>query len=154
MLNTNYNSISQVDWARLAAYIDSEGCIRIVRGKARQTHRASTSHGAWHGLILHVTNVDLRLLQWCKQNFGGVIFAQIRKSKRQVFDWRAYNKNVGEILRGCMPYFIVKREQAEIGLAFLATVTGTTKKLPAEVVQLREQMYQQMKDLKHTEFTQ
>jgi len=149
----DYNSISEIDWAMLAAYIDSEGCVRIVRGKARSGRTPETSHGSWHGTMLHVTNTDLRLLNWCKQTFGGIIIVQtMHDGRRTVYDWRAFNKNVTAILKRCLPYFKIKREQAELAIAFRETMTGTTKKLAPEVVAKRDEMFLQMKALKRKDF--
>lgn len=34
----NYDAIPQIDWARLAAYIDGEGCLSIARGHIKKDH--------------------------------------------------------------------------------------------------------------------
>jgi type IV secretory pathway ATPase VirB11/archaellum biosynthesis ATPase len=46
MTPIDYNSVSELDWARLAAYIDGEGCIVICNnngtGKKAQGHADMT----------------------------------------------------------------------------------------------------------------
>jgi hypothetical protein len=45
MNNIDYNSIPQIEWARLAAYVDSEGCIRIVKGCGAERTNVSKDEG-------------------------------------------------------------------------------------------------------------
>jgi len=146
---SDFSELAERDWIRMADYIDCEGCIRIVRGGARSHADRTQSHGAWYGVVLHFTNTDIRMVQWCKDTFGGVVFEQTRRCRKIVYDWRAYNKDVEAILRGCMPHFVSKREQAELAIAFRKTLTSTTRKLAPEVVAQRERMFQRMRELKH-----
>ena len=99
-----------IDWARLAAYIDGEGYIRVATGK---THSGR--------LEVNVSNTDYRLLEWLKSTFGGNVYVGSRKGpaqKKLLWRWVVDRSNAERILAGCLPYFIVKREQAECGLSF------------------------------------
>jgi hypothetical protein len=80
---------SQIDWARLAAFIDGEGCISIS-GPSESGKRTRSTY-----LLAKITNTDARLLEWV----GNTL------------------RMATEVLEGCLPYFIIKKEQAEVGLA-------------------------------------
>lgn len=52
---------------------------------------------------------------------------------------------------GCMPYFIIKKEQAEIALAFQDTLRfkGKGKHAPPEIIAFRQQCFIDLKRIKH-----
>jgi hypothetical protein len=106
-----------VDWARLAAYIDGEGHIAL-----NQNMMSNGKPYAYLRVI--VTNTDPRLIVWLQRTFGGGVLKNKRTElgQRTCFKWTATCRHAEAILKGCMEYFIMKRDQAEIGLAFQETV--------------------------------
>jgi hypothetical protein len=96
--------IKDVDWARLAAYIDGEG-----------------------------------------------------KKHRQVHIWQVEARLASQILEGCLPFFIIKREQAEVCIAFQKTKVlhncgRRGDRTPPNVIQMREQMAHEVRELKHVNY--
>jgi hypothetical protein len=136
--------ISEINWARLAAYIDGEGCIRIDL----QNPPKGSGFSARHLLEVRVYNCDPRLLLWCRETFGGGNLKPVRKNPRlghkQELVWYVGADVAERILQGCLPYFILKREQAEIAIAFRRLQgtrgTRTTPELFASREALRVQM--------------
>lgn len=131
-----------IDWARLAAYIDGEGCIQLNRGK--QSSKKAKPH--WRPTYITqvvVTNTDPRLVVWCRDNFGGFIVRYVQGS-RPCFKWYCHTKACVEVLTNCLPYFIIKRRQAEIAIAFRSTYSkeyiGRGRKVPDEVIAQRESL--------------
>ena len=61
------DKVSEIDLARLAAFIDGEGCIGISSGPRRGRMAVRQ-----HSLIVTVTNTDLRLFRWLTNVFGGI----------------------------------------------------------------------------------
>lgn len=104
--------ISQIDWARLAAFIDGEGTIVIAKARSIYTQ-----------LTIRVVNTDPRLPLWCKSIFGGKVYAATysKTNVKRAYVWTTQAKKAEEILRGCFPYFLIKREQAEVALAYRET---------------------------------
>jgi hypothetical protein len=101
------------DLARLAAYIDGEGHISIARVGRRLTHK----------MQVHITNTDVRLVVWLKDTFGGEYRVKGETvSKRRVWYWYVGSSLANSLLRQCLPYFIMKRDQAEIAIAYHRTV--------------------------------
>ena len=97
----------------MAAFIDGEGCIRA---KAR-TGRAAFPY-------LHVTNTDARLMNWLLDTFGGTVSTHrpANGRYRTRYDWQAKQSSLREILTQCLPFLLLKREQAEVALALLSFV--------------------------------
>ncbi len=115
---------SQIDWARMAAFIDGEGCIvmppRTYHGKTGITKTIS--------LMIHVANTDIRLVQWIKSVFGGSFViankGEVYKGRnvKDCWHWSTVANRAAWILHNCLPFFIIKREQAELGLALQESI--------------------------------
>lgn len=111
------DSVSETSFARLAAYIDGEGCINISGSPRRGKSAVRT-----HEMKLTVTNTSLLLFDWIVSAFGGkVVLANSNYNKpntKVCWRWLINEIQSEEILRRCLPYFIVKQEQARVALAF------------------------------------
>jgi hypothetical protein len=108
---------TEIDYARLAMAIDGEGAIYIKPVYAKS--------GMYSQLCVSVSNCDPRLIMWCKDTFGfGAVHRNKHRSRGQQHDaysWRVYSATAELILTQCLPYFIIKREQAEVALAYRKT---------------------------------
>jgi hypothetical protein len=140
---------TEIDWARLAAYIDGEGCVDIV--PAGRNFHATHHRRPQLQVRIQIGNTDPRLPVWCKENFGG----STRLATKQNPKWRASmywiinSAKAVEILKNCYPYFLLKREQAEIAIAFQKTVTRPgVKGYPDSVHDYRHELSETMKALK------
>ena len=116
--------VSEIDWARLAAYVDGAGTIMIAKTNVKKGTKS-----AQYVLTLIVANTDPRLMCWLCDTFTGhALFShsaqsrmaqQYRVVKRKTcFSWRQFEERAAEIIRHIMPYLIMKRDQAEIALAY------------------------------------
>ena len=139
---------TQIDWARLAAFIDGEGAILLNRFKP-QKERGACRKRMW--LRIAITNCDERLICWLKETFGGSIALEKRShvpNQTDCYRWYASCRLAGHVLRGCLPYFIVKREQAVLGLEFQKTIGTPGVNTTEEVHDLREQLRAKLHELK------
>jgi hypothetical protein len=146
---------TDIEWAQLAAYIDGEGCILIDR-------RPNKKHPEWapnYLVSVIVSNSDPRLIVWSKQTFGGFITNQkdprIRKtSKRVLYGWRTSTRDSRWVLEHCLPYLIIKREQAEIALAMFDTFADKKysrwNPMPDEVRARRDSLVVSIREMKKT----
>lgn len=127
-----------IDWARLAAFLDGEGSIMI--SIQRRSKRWKPSRQPAMSLRIHVYNTDIRLINWLVETFGGQFEVNSNSThvKRPVYKWRCLGKDRRFILEGCMPYFILKKQQAEIGLAFMDVKTTKRKQRNPETVATQE----------------
>ena len=140
-VQNDLSQISVIDWARLAAYIDGEGHIALNENKMSNGKRYAY-------LRVIVTNTDPRLIIWLQRMFGGGVVRVERQQAqhRRAFKWTASCRHAEAILRGCLPYFIMKRDQADIALAFQETLRGyhRWKPRPEDVSDLRTQYREQL----------
>lgn len=141
-VNNDLSQTSVIDWARLAAYIDGEGHIAL------NANRMSAGK-SYAYLRVVVTNTDPRLIIWLQRTFGGGVLKVKRPAAlhwRRCFKWTASCRHAEAILRGCLPYFITKRDQADIALAFQATLHGFHRwnPRPLAVDELRTQFRNQL----------
>ena len=103
-------NIAEMDWVRLSAYLDGEGYIGIAsKDKGKRAHH----------LTVPVGNVDPRLTTWLLKTFGGTIAeCKFKARKKRFWVWRVYGHQAAELLKKCLPFFIMKRDQAEVAIAF------------------------------------
>lgn len=147
------SQISAVDWARLAAYIDGEGCISI-----KSVHGYNAAARRVFYVDVAVINTDFRLTQWLKDTFGGSVFMNKRHLNEPKWAptaaWNVASKHAIAILERALPYFIIKREQAETAIAFQATILPGRpygcKGRPKELIDKQDQFKQRLTDLKGT----
>lgn len=116
-------NLKDVDWARLAAYLDGEGTIRIASQKRRGRDYM------WVEVSVH--NADPRLIQWCLEHFGGCLQRESKAGPRRkhvIYRWFVTCSVAHEVLLGCLPYFVIKRNQAEIAISFRSLTVSPERK--------------------------
>jgi hypothetical protein len=126
--------VSEIDFARLAAFIDGEGTI-YINEPPRPYGRSARPQ---HHLQLMVSNTDPRLMNWLKGTFDGCVY-HIRNlkqpnplAKRKVMHWQVNERLAFYLLEKILPYMIIKRQQAEVAMAFMKlkkTRAEATKRL-------------------------
>src|ERR1017187_8598482 len=125
----DFSGVHKMDWARLSAYIDGEGCISIhnVSGKRYRGHQVCR---------VSLFNKDPRLPVWCLYTFGG----NICNGKRG-YEWSLNVCDIASVLKQCLPFFFIKRQQAELAIVFMETKTLYHRWhiIPDEVRKEREQ---------------
>ena len=139
-----------IDWARLAAYLDGEGHITILRDSPNRCERVSPQHI----VRVEISNTDPRLIHWCINTFcaGRCIKRPPVGTHKPVYQWRADGTMAEWILDGCMPHFIIKREQAQICLVLRETRKWHTtyaqaahKRTPLVIVEQRDKLVEELK---------
>jgi len=145
-------------WAQMAAFIDGEGSVLINPRKGRRSREYTTLASTFY-LKLTVANTDVRLMVWLKENFGGG-YKDANTEKyyegknwKRAYHWGVSSRHAAWILYNCLPYFVMKREQAEIGIALQDSmklfVRGTgSKELPEEIVSERRELKRRLLVLK------
>jgi len=138
----NLEAAPEVDYARLAAYIDGEGCIRFQpSGRVRRNR--------FYTVCVIVGQAEKPLIDWLLDKFGGSYALGVNKGYRRMHYWKLGSQALDYVLVRCMPYFIVKGEQAKIALEYRATVTDRTITLPQELIDRREELRARLHQLKH-----
>jgi hypothetical protein len=104
--------LTDCDWVRLATLIDTEGNFHITGKKTLD-------------LQITVANTDVRLPNWCQLHFGGFVCPNdYRPVLKKTYRWKAAGPLAREIINGCFPHFISKREQAKVCVELAETFTG------------------------------
>src|SRR6266478_2274849 len=143
-----------IDWAMMAAYLDGEGSVlinprrsRVGSGDGMFQDIASTFY-----LKITVANTDPRLVAWCKAKFGGTFkdansrAYYVGRNIKIAWHWSASSTRAAWILYNCMPYFVIKDEQANIGIQLQESMTlsGGWRRLPKEVIEARRELKRQL----------
>ena len=114
-------AVPEIDIARLAAYIDGEGTIYINR----QGKMCGGMKSPRYFLSLIISNTDPRLMSWLKQTFDGSVYGVNFKcvtshlGKKKILRWQVNERIAYHVLKACLPFMIMKKQQAEVGIAFM-----------------------------------
>jgi len=148
------SQVSEIDFARLAMAIDAEGSICIGKRDriSRASERRDGSEKVFRSYTLYVSvcNTDPRLVNWCKERFGGSVRflkpGPKRLNKKILLQWIIASVMAEDVLINCLPFFIIKKEKADLALAFRRTfirgsaLVGTGHVIRPEVLQEREEI--------------
>lgn len=142
---------STIDWARLAAFIDGEGSILI------NTQKRGGTEACGFYLRVTVANTKVCLMVWLKETFGGTFKDAntekyyVGKNWKRAYHWGTSAHRAAWILHNCMPLFIIKADQAELGIQLQESmklyVRGTGK-VPVSLHESRKNLKQRLLDLK------
>lgn len=132
----------------MAAFLDGEGSISI----SYTVHKDPKFKGArkrYEYVRITVANTDPRLMQWLVATFGGKLRERSysRNNKwKAAYWWVVTCKYATEILQGCLPYFILKRERADLAIALQATMVhsgrrGTPHTVIAERTAIKDKLH-------------
>ena len=128
-----------VSWA--AGFIDGEGCISIGKQKSKDHN--------WYGYTLNlaVSQKTAAPLERLHQMFGGHFFPYQYKGNTY-YRWQQWGPGALLAIKEVLPYLLVKRAVAEVGIQFQEQMTAWNKQYgrqgyPQEVVDGREVFYLQ-----------
>jgi hypothetical protein len=143
---------SPLDWARLAAYIDGEGSILI------NTQKRGEDKAVGFYLRVTVANTDVRLPIWLKETFGGTYkdantpSYYVGKNWRRCYHWGASAHRAAWVLYNCMPYFIIKPDQAVLGIQLQESLShftrGPGRRVPSEIREQRRELKRRLLQMK------
>lgn len=75
-------------------------------------------------LSLVITNTDPRFMNWLKQTFDGSVYSVKYENckhlgKKPIMRWQVNERMAEVLLRRTIPHMIMKKSQAEVGIAFM-----------------------------------
>lgn len=108
--------VNPLDLSYAAGLFDGEGSVVIIV-------RRRVGKKPFHEMTIQLAQRTRSVLDWLAETFGGkVVYTNRGKNDdRTYFRWDAYSKTAADFLTGIYPYLRVKREAAEVALAFRAT---------------------------------
>lgn len=134
-------TIDETSWAWLAGLFDAEGCIQLVRLPNRigytlrldlkMTHQVSVYR------VLHIAGT------------GRVYQVPTDERRKTAWNWQATTRQVGHVLPRILPYLVTKRDQAELGLRYLAVPKANRWHPPtASMLAEKEAIRQNLQEMK------
>ena len=142
MENENCERIAKL--AYLGGIIDGEGTIGIHRRRERRWRKKDD-----YRLIVRVTNTELTMLERCKETCGE---GRIELHREKTNNWQRVYRLVltmndsRKILEEVLPFLIIKKAQAILGLEFYAKCVEGKQRIgaPFWLQEKRKEYYQQM----------
>jgi len=117
-----------------AGFFDGEGCVSIIQTK-------SAAGAVHYRLAVMITQVDETPLRWLKQRFGGRSYevannrSRLTNYPRTCWALHFNGQEAASLLQQIEPLLLVKREQVQNALAFIAVKANGPRgrKTPADV---------------------
>ena len=102
-----------------------------------------------HTLRVNVTNTRQALPEWFAEHFGGrcTHYPKKKAEWRDEYRWQVSGLTALPVLQVCLPYLLVKRQQALLALEFASTIIPNTNSIPESYRQLRAEIYAKMSEL-------
>lgn len=142
-MNTPTLNPTSADYVYAAGFFDGEGYVGIV-GKNSEKLRMS------------VVGTDPRPLLRFRALFGGSISAVAMQkygaNNRNRFTWEVSGRTAAGVLSGMLPHLLVKAEQAQVALEFMATFGAGNVKVGDPKHTIRKRCDEQLRALKAREF--
>lgn len=130
------------DWARLAAYLDGEGCIGIYAAQ-----KPLKSGGTRYSSVVTIAQGDPRLMEWLYDKFGGAVYLNGSKKRyRPIYSWTLPTDSMEYVLAQVRPYMVLKAAQVDVWSEFRSELNDS--KLNPRVTAL----YEQLRLLKRSEY--
>ena len=143
------NTLSETQKAYLAGFFDADGCVSMTRYKGAKSRTPSYTIGVIVAQKGHIT-LD-KFKAWTGL---GNVFENIKKGYPDNYAWRLGPKDACALLNAIMPHLIAKKPQAELVIEYHDELGGRGGHkgrgyvVPPEVVELKEQYYNQLRALK------
>lgn len=85
-------------------------------------------------LSVAIYNTDATVIDWLKSEFGGVVYLRdkVKAHHKISYMWKLNAKIAGQFLEAVIPYMIIKKRQAELGLAMRAMAGRRSQYVPPE----------------------
>lgn len=146
--------LEKTQLAYIAGIIDGEGCITIIKHKTR----CKSPHYQVHVVMCMC---DPRILEFLNKNFGGSFRPKRKKTLRwrKAFQWSLVANQAIAFLRIIRPWLVLKAEEADIAIELQKDTInrtkkyGTSRELPKEVLEYRENLRQKITQLKRIEYS-
>lgn len=136
----------------LAGVLDADGSICISKA-TRQSVKRGRLYSPRYVLYVNVVNTSAELMNWLFENFGGRVQKRRKVSPKHktTYDWTLSNNKSADVLELIVPYLIVKKERAILGMKFVRDMpprpSGRGARLHPDEINRRDLLWLEMKKL-------
>lgn len=153
---TTRGKLSSLSISYAAGFVDADGCIGIAKSKNVRNPKCPR-----YSLRITVMGVHKGIIDWFQKNFGGSVHCKVSRHgnscylphHRVQWRWEATGNVAIPIIKQLVPYLIVKKEQGELAVKFQEMKNRDrgkygTRPVPHDIINTREKMYLEMRELK------
>lgn len=115
---TRVKTLTATQAAYIAGMIDGEGCISISRKKD-----LSMKRGVAYRLVVIIASTNTEVLPWIAEVTGvghvKKIVNRWQLTHKDAYNWHVWSVKAAELLKQTLPYMIIKKQQALLGIEFI-----------------------------------
>lgn len=152
--------MSKYTAAYIAGFTDGEGYISILKDSRTNNFRRNPSYTC----VLKIANTNTEIIAWLHKSYGGTVYHRKMNGNAKDADcWTLAGPKLVPFLRKIYPYLRIKQKQVDIINRFRATMAPSSyeyiervaqnggrfvsKTTRPEILKLREELYQQVREL-------
>lgn len=100
--------MTKIELAYIAGFFDGEGSVYVT------SYRATRNGKLYPKLCASLTQVDIRVLEWVKLNFGGCVSVDSHKDRQKVCHrWATSHQKALTFLNAIRPYLRIKHDKVD-----------------------------------------
>jgi len=153
----SYN-LSDTESAYIAGLFDGEGHVGLYE-RGRKSKSRKGAQGSSYNLRVQITSTDYNIIEWLTDKFKGLSYHSSwdnRKNddpNRNVETWKdvyqflLVSRNAEGFLKCVLPYLIIKKERAVLGIEYMKLMGYSGMDLPDELIQKRNIIFDKLKSL-------
>src|SRR3990167_10431848 len=100
--------------AYMAGLFDGEGFIRVTKQSSEKTLKTMQKVTPSYHLCVGITNVNIKVIEMFKNEFGGYVYANKRDNRKICFQWVVYDRRAVNLVKVFIPYLIIKGEKTPL----------------------------------------
>lgn len=138
--------VTKEELAYWAGFIDGEGSICIIKSVSLPKRYKNSRYQ----ITLQASNTNREIMEKMLETFGGSLLIRDRHEKDKIsYEWKASSLKAVWILKRLLPYFKVKKSQAELAIKFqeLMKKPGYQFAISNDEIKSREDLRMQMLSL-------
>lgn len=147
----DFDSLSSSDLAYAAGLFDGEGHICIYYSTSGRTKKSYPRYG----LRVQIGQTEIAAIKWMHETFGGNVTRSRHKisyksGNHERWNWTVATGRAAQFLRATRPFLKLKGDEADIAIAFQASMMITGRQtLPENVVAFRKDCYEEIRAIRH-----
>jgi hypothetical protein len=127
--------------AYTAGLFDGEGSVIISRRGSRS--RQDGQRSIYYHLAISVANTHYGVIAFLERFYGGCINNGKPYRGKPIWFWTLHSENASQFLDALLPWLIIKKEEAKIGIEFQNHMNSHTRpgrghSIPQDVIDIRE----------------
>jgi len=160
IINQKMSLMSKSTAAYIAGFTDGEGYLSIIKDDRRNNFRRNPAYTC----VIKIANTNKEIIDWLHLSYGGTLHhRKMGGNSKDAYCWTLTGTKLVPFLQKIYPYLRIKKKQVDVINKYRGTVIPSSyihierkaknggrflsKTTRPEILKLREQLYQEVREL-------